>query len=178
MVRNWEGGHGRNNRSGDADDRETLGSVPEGDLQMSELSFHEEAGIRGISHVSLSVSDLDRSLVFYRDVLALPVFVDTFDGALFEGREVMFRTGSLVFNLQEHRARDAGDAFDPTRVGLDHLAFAVRNLADLEAWVRRLDDLGVTHSEIRDIGFGHLVELRDPDGIQLELFARRAAPER
>lgn len=140
-------------------------------------SFDEESGIRGISHVSLSVSDLDRSLAFYRDVLALPVFVDTFDGELFEGREVMFRTGSLVFNLQEHRGRPPGDVFDPTRVGLDHLAFAVRTVQDLEAWVQRLDDCGVAHSEMRDIGFGHLVELRDPDGIQLELFARRAQSE-
>lgn len=140
-------------------------------------SFHEDAGIRGISHLSLSVSDLDRSLAFYRDVLALPVFVDTFEGELFEGREVMLRTGSLVFNLQEHQARHADDSFDPTRVGLDHLAFAVRSVEDLEAWVQRLDDSGVAHSEVRDIGFGHLVELRDPDGIQLELFARRSQSE-
>ena len=138
-------------------------------------SLSDEMGIGGISHVSLSVSDLDRSLAFYRDVLALPVFVDTFEGALFEGREVMFRTGSLVFALQEHRGRYEGDRFDPTRVGLDHLALAVRSVEALEAWVERLDDLGVEHSEIRDIGFGHLVELRDPDGIQLELFARRSA---
>jgi glyoxylase I family protein len=137
----------------------------------------EGATIAGLSHVSISVSDLDASLAFYRDVLGLPVFVDTFEGFAFEGREVMFRTGSLVFNLQEHAGRTRGDSFDATRVGLDHLAFAVRSLKDLEAWADRLDAVGVVRSEIKDIGFGHMIELRDPDGIQLELFSRRPEPQ-
>lgn len=133
----------------------------------------ESAQVLGLSHVSLSVADLDRSLAFYRDVLRLPIFVDTFDGLVFDGREVMFRVRNLVFNLQEHASRDVRDEFDPVRVGLDHLAFAVQSVEALEEWLAWLDDNGVEHSEIKDIGFGHMIELRDPDGVQLELFARK-----
>lgn len=138
---------------------------------MAELP--ESAQVVGLSHVSLSVADLERSLGFYRDVLRLPIFVETFDGTVFDGREVMFRVRNLVFNLQEHASRDAQDKFDPTRVGLDHIAFAVTSVEALEAWAHWLDEQGVEHSEIKDIGFGHMIELRDPDGTQLELFARR-----
>lgn len=133
----------------------------------------DSAEVLGLSHVSLSVADLDRSRAFYRNVLRLPVFVDTFDGSVFDGREVMFRVRNLVFNLQEHTTRATDDEFDPVRVGLDHLAFAVASVEALESWAGWLDENGVDHSEIKDIGFGHMIEVRDPDGIQLELFARR-----
>jgi catechol 2,3-dioxygenase-like lactoylglutathione lyase family enzyme len=52
------------------------------------------------------------------------------------------------------------------------VAFQVPNRANLDAWVRRLDELGVEHSGVRDITepspFSTLV-FRDPDNIQLEL---------
>jgi catechol 2,3-dioxygenase-like lactoylglutathione lyase family enzyme len=64
--------------------------------------------------------------------------------------------------------------FDEHRVGLDHLAMRVSDLADLEAWARHLDALGVVHSGIQDVEGqrgGPLIVLRDPDNIQLELTA-------
>ena len=47
-------------------------------------------------------------------------------------------------------------------------------LADLEGWARWLDKLGIEHSGIRtgDEPFGYAtLVFRDPDNIQLELFA-------
>jgi len=38
---------------------------------------------------------------------------------------------------------------------------------ELEAWVKHLDALGVAHPGIKD---GHILTVRDPDNIQLELF--------
>ncbi|MBW3619960.1 MAG: VOC family protein [Actinobacteria bacterium] len=56
---------------------------------------------------------------------------------------------------------------------VDHLAFHVRDRDALEHWVAHLDEAGVAHSGIVDVGgWGWMIELRDPDGIQLELFAR------
>lgn len=34
-----------------------------------------------------------------------------------------------------------------------------------------LDDLGVTHAGVKDIGAGYILEFRDPDNIALELYA-------
>ena len=42
---------------------------------------------------------------------------------------------------------------------------------ELEQWVEHLDGCDVPHSAIADMTYGSLVVLRDPDNIQLELFA-------
>lgn len=126
--------------------------------------------IRGVSHLSLSVSDLDRSLGFYRDTLQLAVLRAPYDGVVFDGRQAMVLAGRTALSLQEHRRCD-GRRFDPLRVGLDHLAFDVVDRGQLQWWTDRLDGAGVPNSGIKDVpGWGSMVELRDPDGIQLELF--------
>jgi glyoxylase I family protein len=131
----------------------------------------DAGAIAGVSHLSLSVRDLDRSLTFYRDVMGLDVFVEPFDGEVFKGRQAMVLAGRIAISLQAHDAND-GSAFSPTRAGLDHLAFHLRSLDDLRAWDQRLTELRVAHSEIKPAGqFGSMIELVDPDGIQLELFA-------
>jgi glyoxylase I family protein len=126
--------------------------------------------IRGVSHINLSVRDLDASLSFYRDVLGLTVLMEPFEGVVFAGREAMVMAGQVAIGLQEHRAND-GAEFSPTRTGLDHLAFHVSSIADLDAWMARLDSHGIEHSAIRPVAFGSMIEFRDPDGVQLEIFA-------
>lgn len=58
------------------------------------------------------------------------------------------------------------------RSGLDHLEFIVEDRADLDAWVARLDELGVAHSGVKvaPASKNSMVTFRDPDNIQLELF--------
>jgi glyoxylase I family protein len=129
--------------------------------------------IKGVSHVSLSVSDLDMSLTFYRDALRLPVLREPYEGTVFAGREAMLHAGRVVITLQAH-TDNAGEAFDPTRTGLDHLAFHLSSRNDLEDWIEHLDRSQVLHSDVIEVtGYGWMIELRDPDGIQLELFATK-----
>ena len=137
----------------------------------------DPAALRGVSHLSLSVRDLDRSLTFYGDTLGLPVQQPPQDGEVFAGRQAILRVGRTGVSLQEHAGAD-GEAFDPRRCGLDHLAFDVGERDELERWVERLDAAGVEHSGVKDVlGWDHeMIELRDPDGIQLELFARGGGP--
>jgi len=42
---------------------------------------------------------------------------------------------------------------------------------NLDAWVGRLDELGIAHDGIKDAAYGSGVSFRDPDGIALEFFA-------
>ena len=42
---------------------------------------------------------------------------------------------------------------------------------ELEKWVRRLDELGIAHGDIKDAAYGSGLSFRDPDGIALEFFA-------
>lgn len=127
--------------------------------------------LSGISHLSLSIRDLDASVAFYRDILGLTVFVEPYDGEVFAGRQALLLAGRVVVGLQQHDANE-GVPFDPTRTGLDHLSFHVASREELDAWSAWLDDGDVEHSEVKQVGdLGWMIELRDPDGIQLELFA-------
>ncbi|MCP4165008.1 MAG: hypothetical protein GY759_03820 [Chloroflexi bacterium] len=124
----------------------------------------------GIHHLGITVSDLERSIAFYADLLGFEQVADL-------GRRVVMHNGSLLLaiGLSPDEEYDAsGDRFDENRVGLDHLSFAVANLAELEAAANTLDDRGITRGEIRDLTgvFGiYVVAFRDPDNIQLELTA-------
>ena len=82
--------------------------------------------------------------------------------------------------LTQHRDGDQG-AFDETRVGLDHLSFEVASRAELERWVTLLEERTVTHSRImpaNSIPGAAVLVFRDPDNIQLELFADPSVGDR
>jgi len=79
---------------------------------------------------------------------------------------------STRLGLTQHRDGDPA-AFDETRVGLDHFAFAVADRAELDDWEARLLAAGVVHSAVapaNSIPGAAVLVLRDPDNIQLELF--------
>lgn len=65
----------------------------------------------------------------------------------------------------------ASDTFTEDRAGLDHLAFRLPSRADLDRAAPRLDELGIAHDGVKDIGLGCLLEFRDPDNIALELWS-------
>jgi catechol-2,3-dioxygenase len=78
--------------------------------------------------------------------------------------------GGQLFGLHTHPGGEGG-AFDEHRPGLDHVGFACRDRAELQAWADRLDELGIAHGGIVDAHYGSGVSFRDPDNIALEFFA-------
>ena len=96
---------------------------------------------------------------------------DPFEGSAFDGREAMVLVGRSALCLQHH-VDNAGTPFDHRRAGLDHLAFGVSSIEELHAFAAHLDSAGVDHSDVKPLpGFGHVVELRDPDGVLIEIHA-------
>jgi glyoxylase I family protein len=131
--------------------------------------------VTGYSHVRLTVTDLARSRRFYDEVFGWPVAYELPEGADEATRkQLWFLFGGVIYALPGGQllglrpVAPEGDAFDTERVGLDHLALAVD---DLDAAVSVLDELGVVHEGVKDLGVARMVELRDPDGIALELWA-------
>ena len=130
---------------------------------------------RSFHHVRLTVTDIDRSRAFYDDVFGLPVAFEVPADADDATREqlaflyggVVYALGDSLFGLRPV----GGDRFDADRTGLDHLSFAVDSRADLDAAAAMLDERGIAHDGVKDIGVGAILEFRDPDGIALELFA-------
>jgi len=134
----------------------------------------------GFAHVRLTVTDIARSRAFYDDLFAFPVAFEvpakadeaTRDALGFLYGGVIYHVGSSLFGLRP--VAPQADRFDENRVGLDHLSFSVVSRAELEAAATLLDDRGIPHEGIKDIGAGFILEFRDPDGIALELFAPAA----
>ena len=129
-----------------------------------------EAKLAGIHHVVLTVTDLDRAIRWYGDLLDFEVLfrwdTEDFDRCL------VAHPSGVILGLTQHFATDSNASFDPRQPGLDHLSFAVASREALEAWSRRLDAAGVDHSGIKvtpRTGFT-LIELKDHDGIQLEIY--------
>jgi glyoxylase I family protein len=134
----------------------------------------------GLHHIRLTVTDIARSRAFYTDVVGLQVLVespgDPTDPAVRADQSQLY--GGVIFGgtgfvLGLRPVADPADRFEPDRVGLDHLSFAVATRAELAAAAERLDAAGITHGDITELGpFGIAVlSFEDPDGIQLELTA-------
>jgi catechol 2,3-dioxygenase len=125
-----------------------------------------------IGHVHLTVSNLERSLKFYRDAL---------------GFEVTQRHGSSVVFLSaggyhHHIGLNtwAGEGASPPpsgRTGLYHVAILYPNRRELARAFKRLFDCGVCIEGASDHGVSEAIYLRDPDGNGIELYRDRPPPE-
>jgi glyoxylase I family protein len=122
-----------------------------------------------IAHVTLTVSDLDRSVAWYERLFGTKVVLDA--GPSPFRRAVLVVGGQTLVGLTEFP--DPADTlpFNERRVGLDHLAFACNSRSELEAWATRLDALGIANGGVVDVAYGSVLSFRDPDNIALEFFA-------
>ena len=126
------------------------------------------ASFPSLGHVALTVTDLSRSVPWYRGLLDADPVLDEDTGPF---RHVVFALGDTLLGLHQfpEGAKDA--PFDERRVGLDHVSFGCANRSELEEWAMRLDELGIPHGAIKDASYGSGLSFRDPDGIALEFFA-------
>jgi glyoxylase I family protein len=122
-----------------------------------------------IAHVTLTVSDLDRSIPWYERLFGTKFVLDEDPGPF--RRAVMLVGGQTLVGL--HQFPDPADtlSFNERRVGLDHLALACSGRSELEAWKARLDELGIANGGVVDAAYGSALSFRDPDNIALEFFA-------
>jgi glyoxylase I family protein len=124
--------------------------------------------INGFGHIDLTVTDVERSARWWERVMGFKL-VNREERPGFKVWNV-YHPSFLAIGLVAH-ANPATDRFDERAVGLDHLALRVPDRTALDAWVKHLDDLGIAHSDVHDERGGPLIVLRDPDNIQLELWA-------
>jgi glyoxylase I family protein len=129
----------------------------------------ESIATAGVHHITLTVSDVNRSRQFYTDLLGFN-FVTDF------GPRALLHNGSVLLALTpppDPAQAIPADQFNENRIGLDHLSLNVGGMADLEAAAALLAARGITCGEIKPLEPFDIAVLafRDPDNIQVELTA-------
>ena len=125
-----------------------------------------------VGHVHLKVSDLDRALKFYRDVLG-------FEVTQRYGNEAAFLSAGgyhhhIGLNTWES---EGGSPPPPGSTGLYHLAIVYPTRAQLADALQRLLHAGVRLEGASDHGVSEAIYLRDPDGNGVELYWDRPKQE-
>ena len=120
----------------------------------------------GVHHVSLRVTNLDRSKKFYLDTLGFKHLMDAPNLCL-------FLAGGTAFGLRGPSEKTPkGDKFNPHRVGIDHIALACSNESELKRVADALSAAGIENTGAkRDETLGKdYVAFKDPDRIAWEFY--------
>jgi catechol 2,3-dioxygenase len=125
-----------------------------------------------VGHVHLKVSDLERSIRFYSDVLGFEITQRLGDQAAFLSAGGYHH--HLGLNTWESRG---GSAPPPGATGLYHVAFLYPDRPALAHALRRLRAQGVPLDGAADHGVSEALYLRDPDDNGIELYRDRPRAE-
>ncbi len=126
--------------------------------------------LRGLHHVTLISSDLDRTTAFYRDLLGLELTLEAPSDDDPDARHFWFGDGpgGLVSFLEYPDMQNGTVGVGSTH----HFAFVVDSAGELEAWRDYLRGHGVECTDLFDRGSFRSVYLRDPDGHIVEIATR------
>ena len=122
---------------------------------------------RGIHHLALICSDVERTIRFYQDVLGFPL-IEVIENRDYQGSTHFFHdlgNGNLLafFDFPGLGLEPAVEAIG----GVQHIAISVSS-EHFEELKARLDEHGIPYLG-PDRGITNSVYFRDPDGLQIEL---------
>lgn len=127
------------------------------------LNFDLETAPLDVSHVTLTVKDLDRVARFYQDIIGLRILSD--DGAC-----VTLGTNTAFLTLCQTADARLADPRDP---GLFHTAFLFPDRQHLSSWLAHAIGAGVTPIGASDHNVSEAIYLDDPEGNGVEVYADR-----
>jgi len=144
--------------------------------------------IKAIRHTGIVVTQMERALAFYRDLLGLKVVLDREQGGEFLARltghpGVRMRVAMLeamdgykveLFEFYSHPKR-APDKVETSDIGCSHVAFSID---DVDAAFQRLSQAGIKFNcvpEVSPDGYAKVAYCHDPDGTIIELVQVLAA---
>jgi len=138
-------------------------------MTSEERPIHPETTV---GHVHLKVSDLERSIAFYRDVLG-------FEMMQRYGKQAAFLSaGGYHHHLGLNTWESAGGARPPFgSTGLYHVAFLLPNRIELARTLRRVLQHGVQLHGASDHGVSEAIYFEDPDGNGIEIYRDRPRSE-
>lgn len=150
-----------------------------------------------IEHVALRVTDIDRSITFYRDIMGFkPVGRRLIAGG--EIDQIAFRVGEdilVLFHSPNFEKADGDPGFDSRQIsdyvagkgnrkwrgGMDHIAFSMPE-EEYRAVIERVKKHGVhihrgEEKNLGAFGVGYATYFYDPDNIEVEIKRYDDPPE-
>jgi catechol 2,3-dioxygenase len=119
-----------------------------------------------LGHVVFYVKDLERSLVFYRDLLGFQEV-----GRIFGGKAAALTSGRTHHELLLIEVGDAPGPSPGRRRGLYHIGVKIGNSRDeLRTALKELEQAGVSITGMSDHTVSQSLYLADPDGNEVELY--------
>jgi len=135
------------------------------------MKYSIPAGTR-IGHIHLKVSDLDRAIHFYRDLLGFEV------QQLFGNSVAFLSAGNYHHHIGLNTWHSKGAGPAPVKsAGLYHTAILYPERKDLAIALKRLTDVNYPLTGAADHGVSEAIYLDDPDGNGVELYWDRPAGE-
>lgn len=134
-------------------------------INKEKMSTYEVPAQTRVGHIHLKVSDIDRALGFYRDILGFQVMQ-------YYGKDAVFLSAGGYHHhigLNTWSSKGAGRA-DNRGVGLYHTAFLYPTRKDLAIIFKRLLDMNYPLIGASDHGVSVAIYLEDPDGNGVELY--------
>ena len=126
----------------------------------------------GVHHIDLVVSSIERSLPFYRDLLA-PLGYHRISEVEGERGESIWYLGGPGTGIGLRQAQSASESYDRYSIGLHHLAFEAASRADVDeraAWLRGAGaEIESGPQEYAYLLGYYAVFFYDPDGMKLEI---------
>jgi glyoxylase I family protein len=125
---------------------------------------------RGVHHLAMICSDVERTIAFYQDVLGFPL-VEVIENRDYPGSTHFFLDigNDNLLAFFDFPGLGLGQAVE-AHGAVQHVAISVEQ-GHLDAVCKRLDDAGVPYLG-PDRGLTDSIYVKDPDGIQVELLAQ------
>ncbi len=121
-----------------------------------------------IGHIHLTVSDLERSVKFYRDLLGFEITTTFGDSAVF------LSAGGYHHHIGLNTWNGRGATPPPPgHTGLYHFAILYPSRKELARILRKLFEINYSIEGASDHGVSESVYLTDPDGNGVELYCDR-----
>lgn len=138
---------------------------------MENQPYRAPGGTR-VGHVHLKVSDLNRSLHFYRDLLGFKVT------AMYGKQAAFLSAGGYHHHIGLNTWHSLNAPPAPDRSpGLFHAAFLYPTRKDLATILKRLQEADYPLTGAADHGVSEALYLDDPDGNGVELYRDRPKDE-